>query len=67
MLRNITASRNPAVNSGNRQQGGPSENSGNQQQGEPLLSFLSRVLSGLTVDLSSINSDTIAGLWTVLL
>ncbi len=79
MLRNITASRKPAVNSGNPQQGGPaensgnqqqgepSENSGNQQQGEPLLSFLSRVLSGFTVDLSSINSDTIAGLWTVLL
>lgn len=67
MLRNITASRNPAVNSGNRQQGGPEANSGNQQQKEPLLRLLSRVLSGLTIDLSKIRDDTIARLWIELI
>jgi len=67
MLKNITASRNPAVNSGNRQQGGPEANSGNQQQKEPLLRLLSRVLSGFTVDLSKIRDDTIARLWIELI
>ena len=53
----------PAVNAGNQQQGGPAVNAGNLQQGDSLLNLLSRVLLGFTVDLSKINIDTMARLW----
>ncbi len=67
MMSHRKASRRPAVNAGNQKQGGPEANSGNQKQGYPLLSLLSRVLSGFTCNLSEIDIDTIAKLWIELL
>lgn len=61
------ASRRPAVNAGNQQQGGPAVNAGNQKQGDSLLNLLSRVLSRFAFDLSKIDIDTIGRLWIELL
>lgn len=61
------ASRRPAVNAGNQQQGGPAVNAGNQKQGDSLLNLVSRVLSRFAFDLSKIDIDTIGRLWIELL